>query len=410
MSKNRVVWLPAFLLLAGGLLASCGDGEAGQAVKASKAPVPVHVEKVQKSAIQASYEAVGTVRSRLTSVLSSRVMGQVLTVRAYPGDRVKAGQVLAEIDNRDAQANLSKAKAGLSEAQNALQEVDESLRAGQAGKAAADAAAALATSTYKRFQALVERKSVSAQEFEEVEFKYKAALAEATRVEQGLLATQARRRQVLDRIEQAKAEVRNAEAFLSYASVTAPYAGIITARHVDAGAMSAPGVPLLTIEDGSNYQLEASVEESQLRRIKIGEPAPVAIDALGDRDMAGVVSEIVPSGDPSSHSFLVKIRIPMTPGLRSGMFGRAQFPGEKEESLTIPETAIILRGQLSGVMVVDETNRARFRLVKAGKRYADRVEILSGLDAGERVALDGLDQLQDGSSVSLYPSAPRVND
>jgi len=401
MSKNRVLWLPALIVLAGGILTSCGGGETKRAVKPGGVSVPARVAKVEKTPVQASYEAVGTVRSRLSSVLSSRVMGQVLTIRAYPGENVRAGQVLAEIDNRDAQANMSKAKAGLSEAENALEEVDDSLRAGQAGKAAADAGAALASSTYKRFQALVERKSVSTQEFEEVEFKYKAALAEATRAEQALLGTQARRRQVLDRIEQAKAEARNAEAFLSYSSVTAPYAGIITERHVDAGAMSAPGLPLMTIEDSSNYQLEASVEESHLSRIKIGDRVPVGIDALRQADAVGIVSEIVPSGDPSSRSFLVKIRVPMSPGLRSGMFGRARFAGEQQECLTVPETAVISRGQLTGVMVVDEANRARFRLVKPGRRYGDRIEILSGLEAGERVVLEGPDRIQDGSPVSV---------
>jgi len=401
MSKNRVFWLPALLILASVSLASCGGGEEKRAVRASEASVPVRIEKVDKKPVHVSYEAVGTVRSRLSSVLSSRVMGQVLTVRANPGDRVGAGQLLAEIDNRDAQANMSKANAGLSEAQNALQEVEESLRAGEAGKAAADAGSALATSTYKRFQALLERKSVSPQEFEEVEFKYKAALAEAKRAEQALFATHARRRQVLDRIEQARAEVTNARAFLSYASVTAPYAGIITARHVDAGVMSAPGVPLLTIEDNHNYQLEASVEESHLSRIKIGDQVPVGIDALGPGEVKGVVAEIVPSGDPSSRSFLVKVRLPMSAGLRSGMFGRARFAGEQHEILTLPESAVISRGQLSGLMTVDQSNKARFRLVKAGKRYQDRVEILSGLQAGERVVVEGLDRIQDGSLVSM---------
>jgi len=401
MSKNRVRSVSALLIIAGGLLTSCGGNEAERSVKANEISIPARVEKVEKSAVQASYEAVGTVRARLSSVLSSRVMGQVLNVRAYPGETVRAGQVLAEIDNRDAQANLSKANAGLSEAQNALQEVEESLRAGEAGKAAADAGAALATSTYKRFQALLERKSVSPQEFDEVEFKYRAALAEVRRAEQAFLATQARKRQILDRIEQAKAEVTNANAFLSYASVTAPYAGLITARHVEAGVMSAPGSPLLTIEDNRNYQLEAGVEESQLRRIKMGDHVPVAIDALNHGEMVGTVSEIVPSGDPSSRSFLVKIRLPMTAGLRSGMFGRARFAGDQQQTLTVPASALIARGQLSGVMVLGHENKARFRLVKAGKRYADRVEILSGLEGGERVVLEGLDRIRDGSLVSV---------
>ncbi|MFB3905822.1 MAG: efflux RND transporter periplasmic adaptor subunit [Acidobacteriota bacterium] len=401
MSKNRAFWLPALLMLAAAAVTSCGGGEGRREVQAGQPSAPALVEKVEIRRVEASYEAVGTVRSRLNSVLSSRVMGQVLAVQARAGDRVKAGQVLAQIDNRDAQAGLSKAKAGLSEAQNALQEVDESLRAAEAAKAAADAAAALATSTYKRFQALLERKSVSPQEFEEVEFRYRAALAEARRADQTLLASQARRRQVLDRIEQAKADVKNAEAFLSYASVTAPYAGLITARHLDAGAMSAPGMPLFTLEDDNNYQLEASVEESQIGRIHIGDRAPVVVDALGRQELAGIVSEIVPSGDPSSRSFLVKIRLPRTPGLRSGMFGRARFAGSSQEVLAVPESALVRRGQLTGVIVLDEAGRARFRLVKPGKRYGDRVEILSGLEPGERVVLEGLDRIPDGSRVSV---------
>jgi len=401
MSKNRAIWLPTLLLLAGGVLTSCGGGETRRTVKANDAPVPAHVEKVEKKPVPGSYVAVGTVRPRISSVLSSRVMGQVLSVRAYPGQSVKAGQVLAVIDNRDAQANSSKANAGLSEAQNALQEVDESLRAGEAGKASADAGAALAASTYKRFQALLERQSVSPQEFEEVEFKHKAAVAEARRAEQGVLATQARRRQVLDRIEQAKAELRNADAFLSYASVTSPYAGIITARHVDAGAMAAPGVPLLTIEDNNDYQLEASVEESQLSRIKIGDRVPVKIDALREGELVGTVGEMVPSGDPSSRSFLVKVRLPMSAGIRSGMFGRARFAGDEQEAITVPESALVSRGQLSGVIVVDQANRARFRLIKPGKRYADRVEILSGVEAGDRVVVEAADRVEDGRLVSM---------
>jgi len=327
-------------------------------------------------------------------------MGQVLAVRADPGDFVRAGQVLVEIDNRDAQTNIARAKAGLSEAQNALQEVEESLLAGDAAKAAAQAGAGLATSTYKRFQALLERKSVSLQEFEEVEFKYKAASADVRRADQTLLAAQAKKRQVLDRIEQARADVRSAETFGSYSSLTAPFSGIVTVKHVEAGAMSTPGVPLLTIEDNQNYQLEASVEESQISRIKIGDRVAVVIDAVRSEETTGTVSEIVPSGDPSSRSFVVKVRVSNTPGLRSGMFGRARFAGGQQDSISIPQSAIVQRGQLTGVVLVDAANTARFRLIKTGKRYSDRVAVLSGLEPGESIVIENPEQLGEGRLVS----------
>jgi len=400
MSIKRL-FLLVVLIPIGLVLWSCGDGVSEHAVKADQAPVSVAVESVQVSPVDLSYEAVGTVRSRTASVVSSRVMGQIIATHVEPGDRVKAGQVLVEIDNRDAQANLASAKAGLSEAQNALQEIEESFRAAEAAKAAAEAGAGLATATYKRFEALLQRESVSPQEFEEVEFKYKAAQAELRRADQELLALEARKRQVLDRIEQARAGLKNAEIYATYTRVTAPFAGIVTAKHVEAGAMSVPGQPLVTVEDNRNYELEVSVQESRLGAIKIGDQAVVIVDALQGENMTGVVNEIVPSGDPASHSFMVKLRLPANPGLRSGMFGRARFADGRQEKISIPSNAIVQRGQLTGVMIVDDSDKARFRLVKTGKRYADRVEVLSGLEPGQRVVTQGVQQLADGSLVRV---------
>ena len=397
MSKHyATIFSLALPLLA---LASCGGDEPGRAEANHGPALSVAVETAAITPIGDFSEAVGTVRARTSSALSSKVMGQVLSVHVQPGQYVRQGQLLAEIDNRDAAANLARAKAGLSEAQNALVEVDESTRAAEAGKTAAEAAASLAASTYNRYQALLERKSVSQQEFDEVEFRRKAADAEAIRASQGVLSAQSRRKQVLDRIEQASAEVRNAEAFLSYSRITAPFSGLITAKHIDPGALAAPGNPLLTIEESGNYQLEATVEESQINRIRIGDKTPVVIDALAGKELVGVVAEIAPAGDPSSRSFTVKLKLPVADGLRSGMFGRARFAAGQTERLSVPTNAVFERGQLVGVMVVDQSNKARFRLVKTGKRYADRVEILSGLAPGERIITETPSQVQDGTAV-----------
>ena len=127
----------------------------------------------------------------------------------------------------------------------------------------------------------------------------------------------------------------------------------------------------------------------------------MGIDALGQADIIGAVSEIVPSGDPSSRSFVVKARLPITRGIRSGMFGRARFAGDEQDILTVARSALISRGQLTGVMVVDPAKRARFRVINPGRQYEDRVEVLSGVDSGERVVIERPDQIQDGSPVSV---------
>ena len=169
---------------------------------------------------------------------------------------------------------------------------------------------------------------------------------------------------------------------MSYARVTAPVCGPVTARHVEAGTLSSPGVPLMTLEDSQNYQLEATVEESQIGRVQTGEKATVRIDALGDREIPAVVAEIVPGGDPASRSFMVKLTLPKTEGLRSGMFGRARFPAGEREVLTIPAAAIVSRGQLTGIYVVDQAGTVHLRLIRTGKTLRRAGRGLSGLATG----------------------------
>jgi multidrug efflux system membrane fusion protein len=285
------------------------------------------------------------------------------------------------------------------EAEGALDEIERNLQAAASGKAAAEAGLALAASTYNRYKALMERRSVSPQEFDEVQAKYKVAYAEAERATRMLSALVARKNQVLARIDQAKADVVNAQVYASYGRVASPMNGIVTAKQAEVGAMAAPGVPLLTIEDDSHYRLEASVEESQIQTIHVSEQVHVRIDALGDEQLSGTVSEIVPMADPASRSHTVKIDLPVQRTIRSGSFGRARFSGSQKQAITIPRRAITERGQLVSVFVVDDSGMARQRLIRTGKAYGDRVEVLTGLSDGERIVTDGVEAVSDGSRV-----------
>jgi multidrug efflux pump subunit AcrA (membrane-fusion protein) len=165
-------------------------------------------------------------------------------------------------------------------------------------------------------------------------------------------------------------------------------------------------MPLLTMEDDAHYRLEVAVEESKIGKIRPGEPVRVRIDALGQGEWAGRVAEIMPVADPASRSLTVKIGLPQKetkPGsrqvLRSGFFGKALFPIGPRPALTIPQKAVIKRGELQEVYMVDQANIVQLRLVKTGKLFGERVAVLAGIREGERIIGEGVERVSEGSRV-----------
>ncbi|HEX6187463.1 MAG TPA: efflux RND transporter periplasmic adaptor subunit [Pyrinomonadaceae bacterium] len=398
--KYLVTFAIVILALAGA--SSCARKQEPAAISANTVQ-GVKIETVAKQTVEESYEAVGTVRAKNTSVVSSKVMGSIVAMKVREGDTVRAGQVLVEIDSRDARIQTQKSGAGLVETRGGLDEVERNIKAAESSQAAAEANRQLANSTYRRYQQLLERQSISPQEFDEVRARREVADAEAERADRMLQSLVARRRQALARIDQAKADVASSQVYSSYSRIAAPISGIIVSKQADVGYMAAPGAPLLTIESGSEYRLEAAVQESQINQIHLRDQVQVQIDALGQQELAGTVVEIVPAADPTSRTYLVKISIALPGGnqqiIRSGLYGKARFITGQTQAMTIPQKAIVVRGQLTSVYVVDPSGIARMRLVQTGKTYSDRVEVLSGLIAGEHVVVDGVAALHDGSRV-----------
>ena len=395
--KTKLAIIAALGLLA---LLQTACGKKPQAA-AEKTPVVtgVQVEKVAASSVEDFYDATGTVRAKNTTVLSSRIMGTVISLRVREGDRVNAGQVLIEIDNREAAAQLQKAQAGLRQAEQAVAEADQAGNAALSAKAAAEANKRLAAATLARYQTLLDRKSVSPQEFDEVKARASVAEAEADRAGKMLEMLAAKKRQAQAQIDQAKADISSAQIFAGYGRVVTPISGIVTTKQIEVGSTATPGAPLLTVEDNSRYRLEAAVEESQIGKIKLKDRARVKIDAIGGEELDGSVAEILPAADPMSRSYIVKIDVPVQSQLRSGLYGTASFVRGGRQAIAIPTNAVTQRGQLTGVFVIDDSGIARLRLVKTGKTYGDRVEVLSGLNEGERIAVDGIAKLNDGNRV-----------
>lgn len=388
------------LLIISTALSGCGKGDETASLKPPAATVPnITTAKITRSSIADFYEATGTVKAKSTTNVSANLMGRIVSFPVTEGDMVNKGQPLVEIDNRDGLAQLRKAQAGLKEAEAALAETQDSISAADAAVKTAEANRQLAEVTYNRYKELYERKSVSGQEYDNALSKLKMANSELDRAKAGAKAALSRRSQVLARIEQAKADIANSQVNVGYSRIMAPVTGVVVKKFAEPGAVASPGTPLLSIEDISTYRLEVAVEESRSKLAQIGKRVSVRIDALGGEDVWGVVSEILPTADANTRTYTVKVDLPADPNLRSGLYGLARFPVAQKEALTVPETALIDRGQLTGVHVVGLDGIARFRIVTVGQREDGEAEILSGLSEGDEIVLSGTANLKDGEKV-----------
>ncbi len=327
-----------------------------------------------RTAVPDYIEATGTVRPAQSAQLASQVMGTITRFNVHEGDAVHRGQVLVTIDGAQPRAAYQSATAGL--------------QASQQGIAAADAEYALAESTMQRYQMLYDKKSVSPHEFDEV----KARLAAAKAHRDAAHANRA----------QAEAGVAEANTAVSYTQVRAPFDGLVIAKLSDAGAMAAPGVPLLVVEDPTHFRLEANVDESQIGMVRLGASVPVVIDSLGGMAITGKVVQIVPAADAASRTFTVKIELPASGSaaeIRSGLFGRARFPRGERESILVPQTALLRRGQMEAIYVVGKDAVAELRYITVGNPSGKDVEVLSGLDNGERIVAQPADRELAGKKV-----------
>jgi RND family efflux transporter MFP subunit len=360
-------------LVASGGLSSCSNERHPQAA-APEAVTSVSVIVVQKTVVPDWLEAIGTVRAAQTSQVASQMMGNIIEIRAQEGDRVASGQILASIDDSQPRAAVEQATAAVTAAEKEV--------------SAADSSFALAEATLKRYQQLYEKKSVSPQEFDEIRARY--------------LSAEARREMARAGQSQTVAMLTQARTSLGYTQIRAPFAGVVTEKRVEAGTLASPGMPLFAVEDTRSYRLEAAVDESDIRLVRVGQAVPVLLDALGNTDLSGKIVQILPAADPASHSFLVKIELHADARLRSGLFGRARFSRGESSTLLIPQAAMVERGQLQGVYVVDANGRAGLRYVTLGKTAGQQVEVLSGLQEGEKIVAAPGDRELGGKQIALH--------
>jgi len=306
-------------------------------------PAAVRVAAVESKRRMAMEEVVGSVRARLHAGVEAKVSGKIERMVAVPGLTVKAGDLLVELDAREIKAKLDQALA-------VREQTEQELR---------------------RATGLLKNRAISQQEFELAQSRARVAAAEVT----------------------------EGETMLGYTKIVAPFSGMVTRKLADVGDLAAPGKLLLEMEDPAALRLEADVPETLIDRIKVGDRFAMRIASLTN-SLEGVSSEVTPVADPGSRTFLVKVDLPETAGLRVGQFGRVLIPVGEGAALRVPTAAVVHRGQMEVVFVVAD-GRARLRLVRTGKRIGEETEVVSGISINEQVVSEGAANLIDGQAVVM---------
>ena len=369
----RIVMCGCLLAAASAMVAGCHSDKSARAGAVETVQARVVESRLEQAPVNVS--VTGTLHARETAVLQAQVMGRVQQVLVHEGDTVKAGQTLVVLDDSTLRASAAQADAAVKAAGNQV--------------SAAESNADLAASTLARYKQLQAEKSVSPQELDEVT---RRAEGEAAQVD-ALKAQE----------NSAKAQAGGARAMLEYTRVRAPFAGVITARMVDPGAMAAPGVPLLQVDSTGPLQLDAAVDESVIGAVHMGMKIPLHMASVSSGAMTGTVAQIVPAADPASHSFLVKMDLAPSRELRAGMYGTAEIATGTRQAILAPSSSVVMRGSLACAYALDGNGIAQLRYLTLGSTQGKFVEILSGISAGERLVDEPADRDLAGKRIEVQP-------
>ncbi len=307
--------------------------------------VTVPVVQVTPMRHKSFEEFTGTVQARVRGRVESKITGRISNLPVGLGWSVKKGDLIAELDAKEYQAKLEQARAAFSHAERELE----------------------------RFTLLLRHNAVTRQEFESFESQSRIA----------------------------KAVLSEAETMLHYTRIVAPFDGVVAHKLAEPGDLAQPGRPLVEIESAGPMVFESGISESLIHGIKLGDGLPVRIASLPD-ERTGTVVEISPAAREANRTFLIKLELPESANLRSGQFGRVAIPVGESDLLAVPRGAVVERGQLQYVIVVQD-GAARWRLVRTGKILDGHVQVLSGLDLGEWLVVDEPSKLADGQPVVMKP-------
>lgn len=338
---------PFLRLLAAGLLLGTGackrpGGETATALPA----VRVAVASVSREQLPVLIQASGTVRAVQRATLAAKASGSIDRLDVTLGQSVRAGEPLLHIAAAELSARHAQAEAQLAQARRELAR-ERTLQAAGAGTT----------------------DSVQAME---------------------------------DRLAQAGAAAREAESMLAYATVTAPFDGVVARKFVEAGDFASPGLPLLQLDGHAAFEIEFGLPDSLAAGLQVGASLEAEVPATGAR-FTGPITELSSAADTTARDISAKIAVPAGTTVRPGQFARVFVPGAPAPTLLAPAAAVSVFGQMERVFAVGADGRATLRLVKTGARRGDRLEILSGLDDADRVVIAPPAALRDGQPLEIIP-------
>ncbi|TVZ28432.1 RND family efflux transporter MFP subunit [Gillisia sp. Hel_I_86] len=324
--------------------------------------VPVTVSSVALENNTPFLTASGKIEAANSTTLSTRMMGFVDKVHVNVGQKVTKGQLLVSINNSDLSAKQAQTSAGITEAQAAFNNAEKD---------------------YQRFQNLYADNSASQKELDDQRARYEMAKA---------------------RLEGAKQMKNEVQSQFAYVNLRAPFNGTITNKFIEAGDMANPGEPLVSVEGPGNFEVTAPVPESEISKIKSGAEVEVIVKS-SDEILPGKVTEVSTSAKNTGGQYLVKVVLDKTDAnILSGMYATVQFPIEKKTGATIvlvPKEALVIRGQLTGIYTVSQSNTALLRWVRLGRTFGDNVEVLSGLAADENYIISSEGKLFNGAKITI---------
>ena len=311
------------------------------------------VMTVREEELAEEYTVIGSVVADTRIDISSRISSYIRKLTVQEGESIDEGQLLIVLDDEELEHSINQTRAAVETAQVVLADVEADL---------------------SRFDSLLQQGSIS-----EVKVR----------------KTQLQKSTAIENLNHAKAALSAANSQRQYIQIRSPAAGIVTKRHLQAGGLATPGLPLLTIESRDNLKFETFIAESQLANVRLEDTVRLHIEHLSSSSeltngnsiepLVGKVTQIVYSGDPVARSYKVSIALPQRPDIYTGMFGRATFVVGKRNNITIPDSAMVKKGGLDGVYLVDEENKVWFRWLRIRRHWPGKAEIAAGLSSGERI-------------------------
>lgn len=356
----------------------------------------VEVMQVGRSTRQSQLELPGNIQPTMEAPILARANGYIAKRLVDIGDRVRAGQEVAEIDAPELQQQVMQAKATVQQTQAAIELAQANLLQGKADTE-------LARITAQRSGNLQVKGVVSKQEDDQNQAQYKAKLANIQALEKAILVQNSN-------MAAAQANEQRLDNMQSYRIVRAPFDGVITQRNVDTGALVNAGSTLLyRIAQTATLRTYVNVPQTYADSIRPGETATLTVPNLPGWRFNGTVARTSNSLDASSRTLLVEVHVPNPENLLlPGMYARVEFSSARlQPPLLIPSEALMVRAEGAQVAIVGPDHGIHLQKVEVGRDYGDRLEILGGLTEGATVVLNPSDTVQEGQKVDPVPAAEK---